>query len=153
MPSARAQDGTYEPEDAKLMHKCVNAARAAGGQDADAKASQLIDCIGTASDTCMDQPDNYATMGMANCMDRETAWWDEVLNAHYGNLRDGLDAESFAALRDAQRNWIAFRDAECNFNYTYWREGTVRTPAYARCMLEQTAHRAIALETVIGWAL
>ncbi len=151
-----AQEGGYEADDAKIMIKCLDGVAAAlTGDEAplgDA-APRLEDCIGAAANICMEQPDGYTTVGMSACMARETAWWDEKLNADYAELRDTLDAEAFSALREAQRAWIGFREAECNFHYSYWRDGTIRSTFFSSCMLDLTARRAIGLETFLGWAL
>mgnify|MGYP002622176764 CR=1 FL=1 len=126
------------------------------------------DCIGTAANACMEETEGgYTTPGMAGCLDAEREYWDGELNAAYGELRaraqqfdadppiEGLPPRpsSVDALRDMQRAWIAFRDAECGFRYTYWREGTIRSLFFGSCMLDLTARRAIDLEEVANGAL
>lgn len=166
-PPASAQDADFTPEDAALLSRCVDLARiAVTGVNITAKSDapaapprgantpqKLEDCIGVAADPCMDSPEGSTTVGMTQCLARETAWWDSQLNARYAELRTTLDVESFAELRGAQRAWIAFRDADCSFRYAYWREGTIRSLFYGSCMLDLTAKRAIDLEDVANWAL
>lgn len=113
-------------------------------------------CIGAATARCIDRtPGGNSTIGMTSCTVSETAIWDEFLNSTYQDLRaqmremdvdDVAGAESRAdALRDAQRAWIAFRDAECDFNWAMFQEGTIRSNVYAACVQDLTARRALEL--------
>ncbi len=137
---ALAQDTTFTPEDAKALSACTE------------QAEDQSACIGTASDTCMENDQGSTTIGISACLARETDWWDTRLNNAYSGLADTLDDESFAALKKAQHAWIAWRDSACEFEYTYWREGTIRSSFYGSCMLDLTARRAIDLQGYIDWA-
>ena len=53
-----------------------------------------------------------STAGMINCLNLAHEKWDAELNRVYAELRRTLDPEGRDALRDAQRAWIGFRDAE-----------------------------------------
>lgn len=150
-PGTQAQDLTYTPDDAALMQACLEPIRTTMGDLETTPAKTLPDCIGAASDICMGTPEGGTTIGMSQCMARERIWWDEQLNTHYSALRESLDEESFTALREAQRKWIDFRDETCAFEYTFWREGTIRSIFYGSCMLDITARRAIDLEGYLGW--
>ncbi|WP_206513286.1 lysozyme inhibitor LprI family protein [Pelagibacterium montanilacus] len=132
-----AQDGHIEAFDAGLLEACADEAG-----DADA----LSACVGVAADACQEAPGGATTMGIAACLMAESAVWDDRLNTAYGALRDGLADAPADSLRDAQRAWIAFRDADCAFQYALWGEGTMRQIAGASCVLDHTARRAIALE-------
>jgi len=111
----------------------------------------LRECIGAASRVCMDQPGGSSTVGMSECTMRENAWWDQYLNFLYQDLKDSLTTEQFTKLRDAQRAWIKFRDTDCDFNYEYWKEGTIRSTFYTSCVLDKTATRAIELSGYMDW--
>jgi len=137
--SALAQDAAPTEEDRTLLDECLARDDAAAGPDI---------CIGVASDACMALPEGETTVGMTNCSLRETALWDERLNARYEALEDTLEPEVFATLREAQRAWIAYRDAECAFAHALWSPGTISSVVAAGCLLDQTARRAIALEGV-----
>ncbi len=115
-------------------------------------------CIGAAAEMCMEQSDGgYATVGMASCVSAETEIWDELLNTVYGDLRadmGALDADAInsgqsrvEALRDAQRAWIAFRDADCAFNWAIFQEGTMRSLISTGCMLDMTSDRVLELHS------
>lgn len=134
---AQAQSGS----DNQIMIACIEAARSAMAGE----TGRPQDCIGALSGPCMESPQGSSTVGTNECLGAETQWWDAFLNERYNVLRKSIDGESALALRDAQRAWIAFRDAECGLHHTYWREGTIRSTVHAICMLEMTASRAIAL--------
>ena len=83
--------------------------------------------------------------------------WDTLLNRNYqvsleaaadvdAELNEsGTTSEAEADLRTAQRAWIAFRDAECDRQFSFYAGGTIRTVVYAQCQLSMTAERALAL--------
>ena len=111
-------------------------------------------CIGAAADACQAGPDGASTMGIVACLSSEADAWDAHLNDEYGRLRERLRGADAAgpgaisrgdALRDAQRAWIAFRDADCALAHAIWQDGTIRGPVAASCRLEHTARRALAL--------
>jgi uncharacterized protein YecT (DUF1311 family) len=59
-------------------------------------------------DHCIDQ---HATPSeQATCVEEALGQWDEVMTAVYQKLTERLPLKS--ALVDAQRTWLAFRDAE-----------------------------------------
>lgn len=114
-------------------------------------------CIGVATNRCIDAtPNGSTTAGMVSCTASETAIWDEFLNQTYQDLRAQMremDASDYVgdmpraadALRDAQRAWIAFRDAECNFEWAMFQEGSMRSLVASSCIQEHTARRALEL--------
>lgn len=61
---------------------------------------------------CLDRPEGTTTHGMLQCMDAARAGWDLELNRTYAELRSRLEPAAQARLRTAQRQWLAFRDAE-----------------------------------------
>ena len=119
-------------------------------------------CIGTAAGLCMEASDGgYTTVGMAGCTSRETAEWDKLLNEVYRDLRAALEAEDARAdpatgagidrsdaLRDAQRAWIAFRDAECRLRLAQFQGGTISRLIGTGCVLNATARRALELRAI-----
>ena len=76
-------------------------------------ASAEDDPIDTKLDACLG--DEMSTQGMVECYGAAYEAWDAALNDAYGALMKTLTAEEAGKLRDAQRAWIAFRDAESNF--------------------------------------
>ena len=118
-----------------------------------------IQCVGTISRACMGEEEGgETTRGMSTCLHSETVVWDEFLNREYAlsmNWAKTADEDDkpifpeFAnrakSLRDAQRAWIAFRDAECGFEYAIWGAGSMRHISGADCLLQMTADRTVAL--------
>lgn len=106
------------------------------------------DCLGAGAKPCTETPEGMTTIGTAQCIGAETAVWDDLLNTEYKALRaqmlatgEGLNDK----LLEAQRAWIAFRDAECGFDYARWGDGSIRQIVGANCLMEMTAARALEL--------
>lgn len=157
---ALSQETTFTTTDSELMVACTSAALERMRTDAsDAQPAagtgtdpmRLADCIGAASGPCMETDQGMSTVGMSECLAQETDWWDSQLNVDYAALREELDEESAEALQAAQRAWIDWRDTKCEFEYTYWREGTIGSTYYGSCMLDLTAERAIDFKTYVEW--
>ena len=119
-------------------------------------------CIGASLDPCLAAPGGETTTGISACIVAETEAWDRMLNDEYQQTMAAfraLDAtgdvagrglERSPTLREAQRAWIAFRDAECELQYARWGLGTMRQIAGANCLLAMTAERAIKLVEMRG---
>ena len=101
-------------------------------------------CIGIVSGPCIDKMAAPSTADMTNCVARERAVWDDILNETFRRLRDRLDDTQKAKLREMQRAWIASRDKTCAFYWDYY-QGTMATPMSAECVNRQTAERALFL--------
>lgn len=124
--------------------------------------TELLGCIGQPSRACQQtEDDGSSTIGMMFCALMERELWDAKLNvvyqeqvqfaadidrktmeygqAEFANLEDSL--------RDAQRAWIPFRDAQCSLEYAQWGAGSMRQIAGATCHRNMTAERAIYLMT------
>lgn len=126
-----------------------------GAEETDAKAQ----CLGQMSTECMETQDGgYSTLGMTSCLSAEAEVWDGYLNSEYRVTRDYMksadadEAVYFPAyavraekLLDAQRAWIAYRDAACALDYAEWGSGSMRNIAFADCMMQMTAERTIEL--------
>jgi uncharacterized protein YecT (DUF1311 family) len=122
-----------------------------------ADAARPMDCIGLTVRDCTALPGGETTVGMVACITTETDVWDAILNEEYqttlARLRAADATGDLAAadltregtLREAQRAWIAFRDAECRAQYALWGGGTIRQIVGANCVMAETAERAIEL--------
>ena len=95
---------------------------------------------------------------MSQCLFSEADFWDGLLNIEYKQTlqwaksmdTDDLDyfpeyANRAKALRDAQRVWISYRDAECELDYAVRGSGSMRYIAGSDCILRLTANRTIEL--------
>lgn len=147
---ARADDLAPTEADRAAISRCLEDIGQALDTGADAPGSR-DDCIGVASAVCLDDPSGQSTLGQVGCLARESSIWDEYLNRDYAALRDALDEKSFAHLRDTQRKWIAYRDANCQMPYVFFQGGTIARPIGAHCMLELTARRANELADLLSW--
>lgn len=143
----------FSSTDREVMEQCADHARGVESRTQalpDNGPQSLADCIGVASNICQEQPEGASTIGILDCLSREAAWWDDLLNSHYQDLLAASDPGPADGLRKAQRAWIAFRDADCAFRYGMWGEGSIRSIAGASCTLDHTARRAIDLEALLA---
>lgn len=98
-------------------------------------------CIGLHARRCLDWPGRQTTAGMEACHLSEYQGWDALLNRHYRALGGALKPE----LRDAQRAWLTYRDKACGYFRVHYQGGSMARWLGARCLMEETARRAIAL--------
>ena len=150
-PEAFAQDAPVSEAD-MLAH--LRACYAAGDGIAAREA-----CMFKSSQMCQDAEEGGgSTLGMTTCNHAETMAWDVLLNEEYqatmawAKAFDADDSHSFpefanreATLREAQRAWITYRDAECGLQYAIWGAGSMRHISGTACMLRETAERTIEL--------
>lgn len=96
---------------------------------------------------CMDKASS--TVAMSSCIQAETQLQDQRLNRVYKQLATKLDAEPQKSLRDVQRQWIAYRDANCKF-HVQASGGTMAQLEGGMCVLDMTRERAAELERVLS---
>ena len=126
-------------------------------------AEALADCKGRVADACMAmEPDGQTTLGMSGCLTAEARLWDRLLNLEWraamdwAKTADETESEYFGgqfsgraeALLEAQRAWLAFRDAECALAYAEWGAGSMRHIAAASCMSDVVAARTVRLRAL-----
>jgi len=145
MPAFGQDAPSFTPDDETAMQQCFEAARDIAANGDDTAGTSQADCIAVASNACQGEPGGSSTPGITDCNNREASWWDAQLNFYYEELKAKLEPDVFDSLKTAQRAWLAYREATCNFSYELWRDGTIRSVAYSSCMLEETARRSIAL--------
>ena len=110
---------------------------------------QMSECIGLIADPCPEAP-GATTFTIVACHVREQKIWDERLNEWYGAARDKLkdDPGAAAALKEAQRNWIQFRDAKCDYWEKRYEGGTFASVATGDCMRVETGRRALEMRGI-----
>jgi uncharacterized protein YecT (DUF1311 family) len=70
---------------------------------------------------CLSLDSNMTTYGMLNCIQESITEWEEVMNKYYSLLMSKIDAEQQNRLKEAQENWVEFKNAEIKFsNSTYY---------------------------------
>ena len=94
---------------------------------------------------CMNK--SLSTQDMIECIGSEYKKQDIKLNNAYKDLQQNLSSERKKQLLEAQRLWIKYRDANCNFYYDPDGGSLARLSAN-ECMLSSTAQRAKELENL-----
>ena len=85
-----------------------------------------------------------STLDIIDCVYGLRDKWDGRLNAAYRQIMNGETERQKKALRDAQRKWIAYRDANCA--YYAGGEGSISRIGAAVCEYALTRDRARELE-------
>lgn len=93
---------------------------------------------------CMDRSGGV-TVNMLDCIGAETTRQDARLNRAYKDVMVSLTPERKKQLQEAQRAWIKYRDANCNF-YADPNVGTSAALNSNDCFMSSTASRAKELE-------
>ena len=142
-PQAWAQE-TFMPAEAEraTISDCI--ARTASQPE----LKQMSACIGLVAGP-VEAPDAN-TFFLVACHRGEQTIWDEHLNAWYGEVQDRLkdDAASAGALKAAQRDWIAFRDAKCVYWAKRYEGGTIASVMTGDCMRVETGRRALEMRAI-----
>jgi uncharacterized protein YecT (DUF1311 family) len=101
-------------------------------------------------DAAMEQ--DGSTAGMVEAITAAQEKWEAKLNSAYKVLKQKMPSEEFAALQQAQRAWIAFRDKQIeSYSITYGlMDGTMWTPIHAGAVMRITKQRALELENYLG---
>jgi uncharacterized protein YecT (DUF1311 family) len=73
-------------------------------------AQDKPDPLEAADKACMDKASSTASM--SECADASYKRWDQELNRVYGVLRGKLNAPAQTALKESQRQWLAYRHVE-----------------------------------------
>jgi uncharacterized protein YecT (DUF1311 family) len=87
------------------------------------------------------------TPAMQDCIAEELERQDRRLNTTYQTLMGSVSEKRRTQLRDAQRKWIAFRDANCRF-YFDPDGGSAARLASNECVVTLTARRAEELQNL-----
>lgn len=72
------------------------------------------------------------------------------LNATYKKLLTELDPPGKKLLVKAERDWIAYRDAECDFDGDQYRGGTLEVVEYPSCLIRLTRDHQCELERMVS---
>jgi uncharacterized protein YecT (DUF1311 family) len=138
--TGRTQDDKPTPQETAAVRTCAEK-----NQD-DVTEAERQCLFNLVAEPCQENTDGgQSTYGMAACFRREAFIWDDLLNANYKSLRDDLDPQQAARLRDMQRAWVASRDSTCAF-YDAKIQGTMAIPMAAACLSRETARRALLLK-------
>ncbi len=120
-------------------------------------------CVGLGAATCTPGEAAGTNLGYGLCFGAELEWWDIELNtaynnliAHFGETDVELDQLGSAAprvvpaLRTAQRAWIVWRDAACEYEAAQWGGGSGTGIAQTECVMRLTAEHVIRLQAELS---
>jgi uncharacterized protein YecT (DUF1311 family) len=118
-------------------------ALAASAQAGDRDAAALTRCLGDAA--------NASTAGQTDCEAAAARAYDRRMNAAYAALRHALPPAAAQQLRQSQRAWLAFRNAEAQARDAFYatRRGTMYVPMQASAATDIVRDRALQLETLL----
>ncbi|WP_108819634.1 lysozyme inhibitor LprI family protein [Pseudovibrio sp. Alg231-02] len=131
---AQAADEPTE-EQAATIAKCVE--EKGGGYPAMA-------CFGEVMEQCIGS--QYQNSHMIFCAVQEYMVWDQRFNTAYAEIMKVASTNVKASLKNAQRNWIKFRDDTCSANALIYEGGSNASLAMSVCMGDQTAVRSLQLQ-------
>lgn len=94
---------------------------------------------------CYNDP-NWNTASLSICMGEEIDRQDALLNKSYKRMISFLSDDRKKALKDAQRAWIKYRDANCNW-YNDPDGGTSAGISAQQCYLNMTVSRLTEMDT------
>jgi len=94
-----------------------------------------------------------ATADLVECLSKASSSADTKLNAMYKTVQETLRTRSDDAqrLRNAQRLWLQYRDANCAAERDLYDGGTGGPPTYLACMEAMTRARTKELQVMYGW--
>ncbi|WP_458790734.1 lysozyme inhibitor LprI family protein [Yoonia sp. MH D7] len=72
------------------------------------------------------------------CAEQDYRTADGELNVVYGELIESISAPGHETLRTAQRKWIAYRDAQCDFDSAGTQGGSIHPYVLLTCLADLT---------------
>lgn len=97
--------------------------------------AQVTDCNDAIDQSTMNQ-----------CAEQDFKAADARLNSTYKALTQQLDTDSLERLKQAQRAWISYRDAQCAFESEPSQDGSIYPMILANCLEEITNAQTSVLE-------
>ena len=81
------------------------------------------------------------------CADRDYQAEDKKLNTLYRTIMSKYDAKSQTLLKSAEKNWIAYRDSECEFETASSEGGSIQPMEDSICLANKTRARIKELQS------
>jgi uncharacterized protein YecT (DUF1311 family) len=96
---------------------------------------------------------NPSTAGERDAYDQGSQRWDKEMNKIYRERMKQLDNHQQAALKNAQRNWLKFRDAESQVISQIIQKlsGTMWVPVPSARLYKINRQRALELKDYLDW--
>jgi len=100
-------------------------------------------------DRCLAQPDHGSTASQVECTNQARQRWDDEMNQVYRRLADYVGLKTLASLRDAQRRWLQYRDADQLLIDAVYEltKGTMFAPMQAYSHLRLVRERSLMLKS------
>ncbi|AOR64822.1 lysozyme inhibitor LprI family protein [Pectobacterium wasabiae] len=96
----------------------------------------------TAQAAALDCNNANTQLDMSQCADQTYKKVDDELNKLYQDIvKRTVIEEHKALLKSAQRRWISYRDADCEFQTFPTTGGSVHGMLYSQCLTQKTAAR------------
>jgi uncharacterized protein YecT (DUF1311 family) len=102
------------------------------------KISEFKDCYDHA----------IATIELRDCLNKELAYYDQLLNLSYKELMRVLPFSEKSKLKLAEKSWIDFKNNECDFLGFTSRDGTLEPIIIISCHIDMTKQR---LNTLVDY--
>lgn len=83
------------------------------------------------------------------CANQDFKRSDALLNQAYKQKMSQLNADQQKKLKVAQRNWITFRDSDCDLQSSGVAGGSVQPMVYAQCLQSKTEQRTAELNKML----
>ena len=91
-----------------------------------------------------------STLDMEECASIEEKVYDEILNKEYKEAMNGLKVQKIKNnLKDAQRKWIAYRDAKCIAEHPLPMYNNTETLGHSYCLINTIKQRAEELANIV----
>ncbi|MGH6859056.1 MAG: lysozyme inhibitor LprI family protein [Phyllobacterium sp.] len=84
-------------------------------------AQEESDTVSTELDACLATPQGQTTAGMVDCTHAAYLAYDRQLNEVYKRVLAAVDGKSAGAIRESQRKWVAWREAQKAADNGPWR--------------------------------
>jgi uncharacterized protein YecT (DUF1311 family) len=95
-------------------------------------------------------PDGRTQQEMNSCAADELARADTALNAAYQEVLRVVEPHRVEPLRAAQRAWIRFRDAECEFEASEFAGGSMEPMMHTLCLAHLTRRRTEEFDSILN---
>jgi uncharacterized protein YecT (DUF1311 family) len=95
-----------------------------------ALAQKRVDPIEAQLDACLATSTGQTTEGMTDCSHQAYLAYDKRMNEVYQRIMHNADPQSRVLIRNAQRQWLAYRDAQLKADNGPWRadRGSMASP-------------------------
>lgn len=89
------------------------------------------------------------TLEVERCLGQELTQEDDQRARYYAaalkRLRDGHEPDVASELAGSERQWLAYRHAECGAVFDNWASGTIRVAKELQCETDLTRARTLAI--------